>query len=105
MRRIGLRGLRSFLEELGLWPEEGLRLAQAREVLGDQQFVKDKLTQIEQLCKDHNIVLLYEPKAHPFFQPVEVPRLSSGPSHTLEITRSSVISEMNSIFGNEGITC
>jgi hypothetical protein len=78
MQLIGMLGLRSVLEHLGRW-EEGLRLDAARHRLFAWDAVRDQLTRIEALCKQHGIVLVYNPKAHPFFNPIEVQISSIAP--------------------------
>lgn len=72
MRHIGMQGCRSILEAHGKWNDQ-LKLADARSVLWRWKEVTKQKTVIEELCNDAGIVLLYEPKSHPVFNPVEVP--------------------------------
>lgn len=71
MRVVGVRGLRSVLEEHGQW-EEGMKLAQARERLWEWSAVQAQLTQVEEVFKAEGIVFFYNPKAHPVMSPIEV---------------------------------
>jgi len=70
MRVIGLKGCRQVLQDLGHWREK-MTLQEARNVLWQWEEVSKQMTRIEKLCYDHGVVLLYESKAHPVFNPTE----------------------------------
>lgn len=71
MRIVGTRGCRSVLQDLNLW-RNGMRLKESRELLWKWPEVQGQMSRIEQLCQSNGIVLMYEPKAHPVFNPTEV---------------------------------
>jgi len=71
MRLVGFRGMESVLTSLGRWPDGGLRVADARALLWEWDKVREQLTQVEQLYLEHGILLIYNPKAHPWFKPIE----------------------------------
>ncbi len=71
MRLIGTQGCRSVLESRGMW-RDGMKLTDARDTLWHWKEVCKQKTIIEQLCNETGIVLIYEPKAHPVFNPSEV---------------------------------
>lgn len=71
MRDIGLLGCKSVLEKLGKW-KEGMHLPEARHLLYQWDSVINQMTRIEALCYEHGIVLIYQSKAHPLFNPTEV---------------------------------
>lgn len=71
MRGIGMRGLRSVLQERHLWVE-GMHLDEARKIMWEQEDVKAQKSRIEQLFYDHGMVLGYQSKAHPLMDPAEV---------------------------------
>src|ERR1700733_4903977 len=67
---IGTRGYESMLTELGLW-RDGMRRAEAQQLMWDSEPVRAQLTILEKLYRDNGIILLYEPKAHPIFSAIE----------------------------------
>ena len=71
MRVIGTKGCHTVLQELGLWIE-GMSTTEAREALWKWKEVTGQMTRLEQLFYDSKIVLLYETKSHPIFNPTEV---------------------------------
>lgn len=72
---IGLSGCRSVLEKLGRW-RDGMQLKECRLILWQWSEVLAQMSRLEQLCHNNGIILVYESKAHPGFNPTEV-RLSS----------------------------
>jgi hypothetical protein len=73
MKVIETQGCRSVLESRGKW-RDGMKLTEAREVLWHWSEVCKQKTLIEEMCNEAGVVLLYEPKSHPIFNPSEVPR-------------------------------
>lgn len=71
MDGVGLKGCQSVLEELGLW-RKNMSLHEAREILWQWDVVKAQMSRIEKMCFDNQIIVLYESKAHPGFNPGEV---------------------------------
>lgn len=71
MDGIGLKGLKSTLIEVNLW-RDGMTLKEARDILWKWDVVKAQMSRIEKLCAENGIVLVYESKAHPGFNPGEV---------------------------------
>ncbi len=71
MRVIGRKGCRRVLEDLGQWRDK-MTVQEARDVLWQWEEVTKQMTRIEQLCYDNGIVLMYQSKAHPVFNPTEV---------------------------------
>ena len=71
MRLIETQGCRSVLESRGRW-RDGMHLNDARDELWCWAEVCKQKTIIEQLCNESGIVLLYETKSHPIFNPSEV---------------------------------
>jgi len=71
MRTIGMKGLQTVLTERKLWHEK-MSLNEARDIMWEQPDVVAQRTIIEQLCYDNRIVCLYQSKAHPVFNAVEV---------------------------------
>lgn len=72
MKGIGLLGLRSVLKSRGLW-HDGMTLAEAQQIMWAQSDVIAQKSRIEQLCNDSGILVIYQSKAHPDFNAVEVP--------------------------------
>lgn len=70
MMEIGMKGLRSVLEENGRWTSH-LTRAMAEEILWNWKLVHDQLTEIEKICNERNIICLYNSKAHPWLAPIE----------------------------------
>jgi len=48
-----------------------MTLAQARQSLFQWEEYLKQLTEAEEMCKRYNIILLYNPKAHPWLNPME----------------------------------
>jgi hypothetical protein len=71
MKSIGFRGLQSVLTEHNQWPPEGLYLPEARAKLFQWSGFLAQLTEVEALCREFNIILIYNPKAHPWNNPIE----------------------------------
>lgn len=71
MRDVGTRGLRSVLMEIGEWHDNMTRV-DARAALWKWTKVVKQMSRIEQLCYEHGVVLVYQSKAHPIFNPTEV---------------------------------
>lgn len=71
MKGIGMRGLKTVLQQRGLW-KEGMSLDDARDIMWSQPDVMSQMTRIERLYYDNGIVCLYVPKAHPVLSAVEV---------------------------------
>lgn len=80
MGDLGLAGLKTALTRLRLW-RDGMRLDEARQVMWRTEQVVRQRSRIEQLCHENGIVVIYESKAHPIFNPTEVP--TSSESHSL----------------------
>jgi hypothetical protein len=72
MQHIGEHGLEDVLRALQMWPKGGLTVKEAREKLWQWSGVTSQLTEAEDLCRRHGIILLYNPKAHPWLNPIEV---------------------------------
>lgn len=70
MNSIGVKGLRTVLVEQGRWSPH-MTKAEAEEILWKSKMVKDQLTEIEKICKEKNIVCIYQSKAHPWLAPIE----------------------------------
>jgi len=70
MKRIGEQGLEKVLRELREW-KEGMTVAEARERLWEWRAIAAQQTLLEELCSRHGVILLYNPKAHPQFSPIE----------------------------------
>jgi hypothetical protein len=70
MNLIGLRGLRSVLEEHGRW-KEGMLADEARSVLWKSKMVQSQMTEVEEICRNYGVVLLYNSKAHPWLAMIE----------------------------------
>lgn len=71
MRSIGTKGARRVLQENKMWPDEGLSLPEARRILLQWRRYTDQLTEAEELCRKYGIILLYNPKGHPWLNPIE----------------------------------
>jgi hypothetical protein len=69
---LGLAGLQTVLTGKGLW-HDGMRRDEARDVLWRTNEVMQQRSRIEQLCFENGICVAYESKAHPIFNPTEVP--------------------------------
>jgi hypothetical protein len=70
MNGIGLKGLRSVLEESGKWVGH-MGKAEAETLLWSSNLVRSQLTEVESICKENGIVCLYNCKAHPWLAPIE----------------------------------
>jgi transposase len=70
MDGIGVKGLKTVLEENGKWARKMTKV-EAEELLWQSKMVQKQLTEIELMCKRRNIACTYNPKAHPWFAPVE----------------------------------
>lgn len=70
MAGIGTKGLKSVLTEENQW-SDGMRLAEARDRLWASKLVRDQLSQIEKLGKEFGVIILYNPKAHPWLAFIE----------------------------------
>lgn len=70
MNLIGLRGIRSVLEEHGRW-KEGMLADEARSVLWKSKMVQSQMTEVEGICRNFGVVLLYNCKAHPWLAMIE----------------------------------
>lgn len=71
MRLIGMKGLQTVLTENRKWPDYGLSLPNARRLMFQWSTFLAQLTEAEEVCRRHNIILLYNPKAHPWMNPIE----------------------------------
>ena len=70
MNGIGLKGLRSVLEEHQKWKPRTTRL-EAERILWKSKLVQSQLTQIEELCRSFDVICLYNTKAHPWLAMIE----------------------------------
>jgi hypothetical protein len=82
MRLIGTQGCKSVLQAHGKW-RDGMKLAEARDILWQWKEVRSQKTIIEALCNEAGVILLYEPKAHPVFNPTEVLFVSNNICYVL----------------------
>lgn len=86
MNEIGLKGLKTVLEERGHW-ERKMTKAMAEEELWQSKMVQRQLTEIEIMCKRKNICCIYNPKAHPWLAPIEKWWRPRADWKTPEVTR------------------
>ncbi len=70
MKNIGIRGLKSVLVENNQWSED-MKLADARAKLWGSRMVRDQLSQVEKLGKQFGVIVVYNPKAHPWLSFIE----------------------------------
>ncbi len=70
MDGIGKKGLQAVLSENGQW-EDGMRLAEARTRMWASKKVRAQLCQVEKLGLEFGIIVIFNPKAHPWLAFVE----------------------------------
>ncbi len=70
MDHIGTKGLQKVLSENGQWLE-GMRLAEARDRMWASNMVRDQQCQIENLGLEFGIIVIFNPKAHPWLAFIE----------------------------------
>jgi hypothetical protein len=65
MDGIDMKGLRTVLSEHNQW-SDSMTLADAKEKLWASKMVRDQLSQVERLAEEFGIIVVYNPKAHPW---------------------------------------
>ncbi len=70
MDGIGKKGLQTVLSENGQWVD-GMRLAEARSRMWASKKVRDQRCQVENLGLEFGIIVIFNPKAHPWLAFVE----------------------------------
>jgi hypothetical protein len=70
MDQIGYKGLKSVLSEHGRWVD-GMSKCEAEAVMWASKMVQSQLTNVEEICKEYGIILIYNAKAHPWFAMIE----------------------------------
>ena len=70
MKGIGMKGLQRVLAENKQWVD-GMRLKEARDRMWASRLVRDQLSQIEKLGQEFGVIIIYNPKAHPWLAFIE----------------------------------
>lgn len=70
MDKIGLKGLQRVLAENNQW-SDSMKLEDARAKMWASKMVRDQISQVEKLGREFNVIVVHNPKAHPWLAGIE----------------------------------
>lgn len=70
MHVIGMKGLRTVLQENGRW-RDGMDKSEAMDEVFQWRVVRDQLNRVEELCFSHGVIVIFNSKSHPWLAMIE----------------------------------